>query len=74
MSDRPFEQSMYPHYAAESADARDNPVGLGEHLAEDTAGAGTHDPEELGGADLADELEGRPTPPFRTPHPDHESS
>jgi hypothetical protein len=72
MSDRGFEQSMYPHFAVEGADAGTDPEGLTEHLAEDTAGESPGDAGDLDGADLADELDGRPTPPFRTPHPDHE--
>ena len=41
-------------------------AGFGEH----------HEPDvfpdaEPGGDTLADELRGRPAPPFRTPHPEH---
>lgn len=74
MSDRPFEHSMYPHYASEGAAPGNAPDSLAEHLAEDTAGENPQDADDLDGADLADELDGRPAPPFRTPHPGHESS
>jgi hypothetical protein len=71
MSDRPFEHSMYPHYASEGVEARDD---LDEHLAADTVGESAQDAGDLDGATLDDELRGRPAPPFRTPHPGHESS
>lgn len=48
--------------------------GFGEYLAEGTAGESPEDAGDLDGADLADELRGRPAPPFRTPHSGHESS
>jgi hypothetical protein len=73
MSDKPFEHAMYPHFATEEADARNAPGSVEEHLAEDTAGESSEDAGDLDGADLADELRDRPTPPFRPPHPGHGS-
>ena len=79
MTEGPVEQPVFRDTVPDAADPGAGAPGGGreglrDHLAEDTVGERPQDDDldaaDLGGADLADELDGRPAPRFRTPHPD----